>query len=63
MVDDCPVDVETGEILPVVTVTTDDGVPFRSIRFEAFIALHPELPHVRTPGQNGSRKRGFRTLK
>ena len=37
------------------------------MRFEAFIAAHPELPHVRTrvrtPGQNGSRERGFGTLK
>jgi len=35
--------------------------------FEAFIELHPELAHVRTrvrtPGQNGSRERGFGTLK
>jgi hypothetical protein len=34
---------------------------------EAFIATHPELRHVRTrvrsPGQNGSRERGFGTLK
>jgi len=67
MVDDCPVDVETGEILPVVTIVTDNGGPFRSFRFEAFIGLHPELHHVRTrvrtPGQNGSRERGFGTLK
>ena len=67
MVDDCPVDVETGEILPVVTIVTDNGGPFRSFRFEAFIELHPELRHVRTkvrsPGQNGSRERGFGTLK
>jgi len=60
-------DVETGEILPVVTIVTDNGGPFRSFRFEAFIELHPELHHVRTrvrtPGQNGSRERGFGTLK
>ena len=34
---------------------------------EAFIATHSELRHVRTrvrsPGQNGSRARGFGTLK
>jgi putative transposase len=45
---------------------TDNGGPFRSFRFEAFIATHPELRHVRTrvrsPGQNGSRERGFGTL-
>lgn len=67
LVDDCGVDVETGEILPVVTIVTDNGGPFRSFRFEAFIELHPELHHVRirvrTPGQNGSRERGFGTLK
>jgi putative transposase len=67
MSDDCPVDVETGELLPVVTIVTDNGGPFRSFRFEAFIELHPELAHVRTrvrtPGQNGSRERGFGTLK
>ena len=67
MLVDCPVDVETGELLPVVTIVTDNGGPFRSFRFEAFIAGRPELSHVRTrvksPGQNGSRERGFGTLK
>ena len=48
MVDDCPINVETGEIFPVVTIVTDNGGPFRSFRFEAFIELHPELRHVRT---------------
>ncbi len=47
-----------------MTIVTDNGGPFR---FEAFIATHPELRHVRTrvrtPGQNGSRERGFGTLK
>ena len=61
------VDPETGELLPVVTIVTDNGGPFRSFRFESFIAAHPELHHVRTrvktPGQNGSRERGFGTLK
>jgi len=65
--EDCGVDSETGEKLPVVTIVTDNGGPFRSFRFEAFIASHPELAHVRTrvrtPGQNGSRERGFGTLK
>ncbi|WP_293785320.1 IS3 family transposase [uncultured Aeromicrobium sp.] len=63
----CQVDLETGEVLPVVTIVTDNGGPFRSFRFEVFIASHPELRHVRTrvgsPGQNGSRERGFGTLK
>lgn len=63
----CPVDPETGELLPVVTIVTDNGGPFRSLNFELFITTHPELRHVRTrvksPGQNGSRERGFGTLK
>ena len=67
LVDDCPVDEQTGEVLPVVTIVTDNGGPFRSFRFEKFILDHPELHHVRTrvrtPGQNGSRERGFGTLK
>lgn len=67
MVQDCLVDVATGELLPVVTIVTDNGGPFRSFRFEAYIASRPELAHVRTrvktPGQNGSRERGFGTLK
>ena len=67
LVEACPVDPETGELLPVVTIVTDNGGPFRSFRFESFIAAHPELHHVRTrvktPGQNGSRERGFGTLK
>jgi transposase InsO family protein len=65
--DQCQVDLQTGELLPVVTIVTDNGGPFRSFRFEAFIELHPELHHVRTrvktPRQNGSRERGFGTLK
>jgi len=67
LVDTCPVDPKTGELLPVLTIVTDNGGPFRSFTFEAFIATHPELAHVRTrvrsPGQNGSRERGFGTLK
>jgi len=65
--DQCSVDDTTGKLLPVVTIVTDNGGPFRSFHFEAFIELHPELAHVRTrvrtPGQNGSRERGFGTLK
>ncbi|HHT8911929.1 TPA: hypothetical protein ACT5CG_007269, partial [Burkholderia cenocepacia] len=67
LVEECGVNEETGEVLPVVTVVTDNGGPFRSFRFEKFIFDHPELHHVRTrvrtPGQNGSRERGFGTLK
>jgi len=51
----------------VVTIVTDNGGPFRSFRFEAPVTTHPELRHVRTrvrtPGQNGSRERGFGSLK
>jgi putative transposase len=50
----------------LVTIVADNGGPFRSFQFEAFIATHPELRHVRTrvrtPGQNGSRERGFGLL-
>jgi putative transposase len=67
LLDDAPVDPETGEILPILTIVTDNGGPFRSFTFEAFIATHPEIRHVRTrvrtPEQNGSRERGFGTLK
>ena len=67
LVDTCSIDPDTGEVLPVVTIVTDNGGPFRSLNFELFITSHPELRHVRTrvktPGQNGSRERGFGTLK
>lgn len=67
LVEASPVDPETGKLLPVVTIVTDNGGPFWSFRFESFITTHPELVHVRTrvktPGQNGSRERGFGTLK
>jgi transposase InsO family protein len=67
LVDQCPIDPDTGEMLPVVTIVTDNGRPFRSFRFEAFSTGHPESHHVRTrvkfPGQNGSRERGFESLK
>lgn len=59
-------DLDTGEITPI-TLVTDNGGPFRSFRFQAFIASTPELVHVRTrvrtPGQNGVRERAFRSLK
>lgn len=67
LIDECQVDEETDELLPVVTIVTDNGGPFRSLNFELFILRHPELRHVRTrvnsPGQNGSRERRFGTLK
>jgi transposase InsO family protein len=41
--------------------------PVPVVRFAAFIAVHPELRHVRTkvntPGQNGVRERAFESLK
>jgi len=59
-------DPDTGEIVPI-TLVTDNGGPFRSFGFGAFITAHPELRHVRTrvrsPGQNGVRERAFGTLK
>ena len=59
-------DQTTGQIRPV-TIVTDNGGPFRSARFAAFITARPELHHVRTrvrtPGQNGVRERGFESLK
>lgn len=59
-------DRRTGEIRPI-TLVTDNGGPFRSLRFERFINSRPELKHVRTkiktPGQNGVRERAFGSLK
>ena len=50
-----------------MTLVTDNGGPFLTFRFEAFIMSQPELRHVRTrftfPGQKGSRERGFESLK
>jgi len=67
LIDACEVNVDTGEVIPTVTIVTDNGGPFRSLNFQLFITAHPELRHVRTrvksPGQNGSRERGFGTLK
>lgn len=57
LIDACARD-EIGTVIPAVTIVTDNGGPFRSLRFEHFITTHPELRHVRTrvrtPGQNGS---------
>ena len=66
LIETCQAD-ENGEVIPALAIVTDNGGPFRSFRFEHFITSHPELRHVRTtvrtPGQNGSRERGFGTLK
>lgn len=37
---DCPVDVEVSELLPVVTLVTDNSGPFRAFRFETLISQH-----------------------
>lgn len=37
----CEIDVVTGEIKPVVTVVTNNGGPFRSFLFEAFMLAPP----------------------
>jgi putative transposase len=67
LIDDARFDPDTGVAEPVVTIVTDNGGPLRSFGFEAFIAAHPELRHIRkregSPGQNGSRERGFGTMK
>lgn len=64
---ECPPILQQSHVIPAVTIVTDNGGPFRSFRFEALIPAHPELHHVRTrvrtPGQNGSRGRGFQSLK
>jgi hypothetical protein len=62
----CEIDTETGEIMPVVTIVTDNGGPFRSFAFEHFITATPSsttsAPGSRPPRQTGSRERGFGTL-
>ena len=67
LIDACHVHPLTGELIPAVTIVTDNGGPFKSFNFERFIVSHPELRHVctkaRTPGQNGSCERGFGSLK
>jgi hypothetical protein len=66
-IDACMVDPQTGELLPAITLVTDNGGPFRAFRFETFMTQHPELRHVRTrvtsPGRNGSRECGFESVK
>jgi len=63
------IDKTTGEIVGrKITVVTDNGGPFRSARFAAFMEANRDIishvrTRVRTPGQNGSRERGFGTLK
>jgi hypothetical protein len=40
--------VPSRELLLAVTIVTDNGGPVPVVRFEAFIADHPELAHLRT---------------
>ena len=47
LVDACPTDPDTAELLPAVTIVTDNGGPFRFLNFELFITSHPELRHAR----------------
>ena|GEM_PF-1145468 len=47
---------------PALTVVTDNGGPIRSFQFGEFITAHLELRHMRTPGRNGTRERGFGSL-
>jgi transposase InsO family protein len=66
LVDDLPVDADTGEILKIKLVT-DNGSAFKSSRFASFIGSTGVLEHIRTrrksPGQNGVRERAFGSLK
>ncbi len=59
-------DSATGEIRPI-TLVTDNGPCFKSVRFAAYIDRRPELIHIRTrrrsPNQNGVRERAFGSLK
>jgi hypothetical protein len=41
LVDLCKVDTGTGELQPAITVVTDNGGPFKSFRFGAFITTTP----------------------
>jgi putative transposase len=65
LVTDC-VDVETGEIQPVVIVT-DNGPAMRSIAVARWFNARPHLKHVRTrhkaPETNGVIERWFESLK
>lgn len=66
LLDQLPVDPDTGQRLPIKLVT-DNGGAFKGVAFAAFIASRPELVHIRTraksPGQNGVRERAFGSLK
>jgi putative transposase len=66
LLDQLPVDPETGKPKRIKLVT-DNGGAFKGHAFAAFIASRPELLHIRTrrksPGQNGVRERAFGSLK
>lgn len=65
LVDEC-VDVETGELTPLVLVT-DNGPAFKSAQFAGFVAARDHLTHIRTryraPETNGVVERFICTLK
>jgi putative transposase len=37
LVHECQIDEETGEVIPVVTIVTDNGGPFRSMNFRTAV--------------------------
>jgi len=61
MVEDCPVDVDTGELLPVVTIVTDNGGPFRSFRFGCVHHRSPRAAPCPHPGEEPRPERVTRT--
>jgi transposase InsO family protein len=65
LLEDC-LDVETGELVPVIVVT-DNGAAFKSADFARFIASRSELRHVRTrnhaPETNGVVERFNQAIK
>ncbi len=44
-------DATTGEITPILTIVTGNGGPFRSFRFQAFIATHRRTQTCPHPGE------------
>ncbi len=59
---DLPERDEQGIVVPLVRIVTDNGGPFRSFRFEAFIATHPSCatsaPGSRLPGRTAHASAG-----
>ena len=61
MVDTAPSTLTPASLLPVVTIVTDNGGPFRSFRFEAFIASRTRAASRPHPRQNPGPERVTRT--